>query len=398
MESGSAPERQTVTTRVLCGFLTCIHCSSNSLSSRNSPALFSEHPITVVWLTGANRTCGTRATLLTRVRDIGVFRAHRDGLMALLASQFVTVLRGLHLQRLDTPTYRDRLADFFPILERPDLKHLTRLSLNFSGLDLHELADFVQLDVLSQLTELTLDSTSMGDTTARTLAASPNVAGLRVLRLRNSRLSDAGVALLAGSPHLSGLRRLSLFSAKNLTDAGLSALAVSPHLRNLTDLDLRYTEVTTMGANALIESPHDPLTPCLILRERPRPATRRRPIPRRGTRVPRTSTPACSGCRKCANADRFGAPRCEVSCSRVFEGGVQSRTTEISKSLLGGEWRVDSRVGLGDQHYRESIRTPDGGRGERRITGRQCLSVSGRPRSRPIAFRPLSLEICHRGK
>jgi hypothetical protein len=206
-----------------------------------------------------------RNPYLARIRDLGIFGAHPEGLRALLASQFVTDLRGLHLRRLRVPTFRDRLADFIPILELPYLAQITRLSLNFSGLDLGELRQFIRRGLLGRLAVLTLYCDAIGDTTVREIAATPDATNLRTLRFNSRRLTDASVQHLSASPHLSELRRLSLVNAQRVTDGGLEMLAASSHLRNLTDLDLRYTSVTSDGVEALIRSPNLPRLARLIL-------------------------------------------------------------------------------------------------------------------------------------
>jgi hypothetical protein len=206
-----------------------------------------------------------RCPHLVRVRDLGVFNAHRGGLEALLASQFATGLRGLHLQDLQVPSPSARLGDFLPILRLLAGAGLRRLGLCFRGFEASEVRAFARLGLLSRLEELTLDYKGLNDTTARILSDTAALAGLRALRFRGSRVGDAGVRHLAESPHLTGLQRLSLYGARRVTDDGFAALARSPHLRNLTDLDLRYTTVTHDAVRALVESPNLPRLSRLLL-------------------------------------------------------------------------------------------------------------------------------------
>jgi uncharacterized protein (TIGR02996 family) len=239
------------------GFVTCVNLSSQDILTRRGAALFVAHPITSVWLSGEERglRAVTRSPHLSRVRDLGVFDAHAEGLVAVLKSQFATGLRGLYLQGTSRLGRYSRFGDYLPLIDGPHAGGLTRLGLTFAGVNADEVKRFARLPLLSNLTELTLFSRAVGDTAVRVLAGTRAAAGLRILRLRADRLTDAGARHLAESPHLGNLRRLTLFAARKVTADGFAALAASPHLWNLTDLDLRYTAVTTDDVRTLLALP-----------------------------------------------------------------------------------------------------------------------------------------------
>jgi uncharacterized protein (TIGR02996 family) len=248
------------------GFLAGMNASSYGAFTGHAGELLSAHPATV-WLEGEEDQlrAAARCPHLARVRDLGVFRAHPDGLAALLASQFATGLRGLHLRGIRVGARAERLASFVPVLDLPHFVELARLGLSFSTCNADEVRQFARLKAVRGLTELTLDCDALGDTAARELAAAPGLAGLHALRLRGSLLGDAGVRRLSESPHLGELRRLTLFGAKRVTTDGFAALAASPHLRNLTDLDLRCTNAIADDVRALIDSPQLPRLSRLVL-------------------------------------------------------------------------------------------------------------------------------------
>jgi uncharacterized protein (TIGR02996 family) len=118
---------------------------------------------------------------------------------------------------------------------------------------------------------------------ARTLAAGPNLRGLRYLELTNStpcagtweafveaaafrrlevlrlgdlqpHLGDAGPTALAAAPWATGLRSLFIYR-DSVTNAGALALARSPHLAGLHELNLEGNQIGTVGARALAEAP-----------------------------------------------------------------------------------------------------------------------------------------------
>src|SRR5262249_16047973 len=151
-----------------------------------------------------------------------------------------------------------RLGNYLPILEQPEAKQLTRLSLIFNGVNLEEIAAFVKLDVFQNLNSLLLLSQSLRDATVRTLAEAKTTSNLRSLRLVGSPdMTDESACYLAASPHLAKLERLSL-AASSFPDAAAKTIAKSQYLRNLTDLDFSFSRITEAGVKALTQSPNLP--------------------------------------------------------------------------------------------------------------------------------------------
>jgi hypothetical protein len=253
------------------GFLAGVNASRDGAFTGHAGELFAAHPATTVWLEGEEDElrAAARCPHLARVRDLGAYRAHPAGLATLLASQFATGLRGLHLQGIRIGARTERLGNFLPVLDLPGFVELARLGLSFSACNADEVRQFARLKAVRGLTELTLECDALGDTAARELAAAPALAGLHTLRLRASLLGDAGVRHLAESPHLGELQLLTLFGANRVTGAGFAALAASPHLQNLTDIDLRFTSATAGDVRTLIESAHLPRLSRLVLNGTP---------------------------------------------------------------------------------------------------------------------------------
>lgn len=122
--------------------------------------------------------------------------------------------------------------------------------------DVNELPDPVDLAGLpaldlSQLVELDLSYAHLGAPGAEALAATASLGGLETLDLRYCKIGDAGLAALAAAPQLAGLRRLRL-QRNELTGKGVAALA---RFERLVELDLRYNNLGTAGAKALLTAP-----------------------------------------------------------------------------------------------------------------------------------------------
>jgi uncharacterized protein (TIGR02996 family) len=97
---------------------------------------------------------------------------------------------------------------------------------------------------------------------ARELAATPELAGVRVLELCDywrTPLGAEGAKALASSPHLRRLEALDVYR-NNVADAGLQALARAPWLAGLRLLNLRDNEVSAVGVRALADRTHTRLT------------------------------------------------------------------------------------------------------------------------------------------
>ncbi|WP_327090224.1 hypothetical protein OIE66_06270 [Nonomuraea sp. NBC_01738] len=104
---------------------------------------------------------------------------------------------------------------------------------------------------LGRLTELDLSYLSIGSGGAELLAGLFVSDRLRALDLRYCRVADTGLAALAARPQLGGLRRLRL-QRNEVSAEGVRSLHA---FTELTELDLRYNELGTTGAQALLAAP-----------------------------------------------------------------------------------------------------------------------------------------------
>jgi len=111
------------------------------------------------------------------------------------------------------------------------------------------------LDMMPNLTHLTLGGNDIRDAGAQAIAGSPHLLHLTSLDLQLNNIGAAGARAIAESPHLAGLTSLNL-GANNIRDAGAQAIAESPHLVTLTSLALRFNFIDATGARAIAGSPH----------------------------------------------------------------------------------------------------------------------------------------------
>jgi uncharacterized protein (TIGR02996 family) len=203
-----------------------------------------------------------------------------EGLTALLGSPHLPQLTELGVDQQD-------LTDdsVIALAENPKAARLMRLSLQLNRIGAAGCEAIGSSAQLASLEELNLTNTALGDdgvealargTTLRrlrrldlqggancvgnrgaiALAASPMLAGLRVLNLEwNSGIGPAGARALAESPYLTQLEELILDHAPIGTE-GAIALAKSANLRHLRHLSLQLTGIGDAGAKALAKSPH----------------------------------------------------------------------------------------------------------------------------------------------
>jgi uncharacterized protein (TIGR02996 family) len=88
---------------------------------------------------------------------------------------------------------------------------------------------------LDRLQELNLSHNELGTEGARLLAASPRLAGVRVLRLIGCGIDDDGARALAQSPHLNGIEELDLGN-NPINDSGFRAFLDTAQLHSLRRL------------------------------------------------------------------------------------------------------------------------------------------------------------------
>jgi Ran GTPase-activating protein (RanGAP) involved in mRNA processing and transport len=124
----------------------------------------------------------------------------------------------------------------------------------------HKADGLADLD-FGELRELDLSYFRFGDPGAESLAAATSAGRIETLDLRYCGIGDQGAAALAASGKFGNVRRLHL-QCNQLTGEGVRALA---SLERLEALDLRYNQIGTEGAQALIEAPFAPSLKRLLL-------------------------------------------------------------------------------------------------------------------------------------
>jgi uncharacterized protein (TIGR02996 family) len=116
-----------------------------------------------------------------------------------------------------------------------------------------EIRRIVAIPEIARLNRLIFQYCQLKPEDGRTLAMSPNIAGLAALHLAGNRLGDTGVSALAASPYLRHLDNLDVGDNK-VGDEGVTALARSPIVGTLTHLGLARSRLTDNGALALSNS------------------------------------------------------------------------------------------------------------------------------------------------
>lgn len=169
--------------------------------------------------------------------------------------QHADELFGQHpVRRLDLSITPETMADLAACayLSRvEDLRLISRGGTSFTGWSeagLRALATSPSLT--AGLTELTLNSASVGDDGVRGLAAAMSFPRLHTLDLSGCDIHNKGAALLAGCAALAGLTTLNL-SSNHIGNAGAQALAQSPHLHRLQHLNLHRNPFAKVGQDAL---------------------------------------------------------------------------------------------------------------------------------------------------
>jgi uncharacterized protein (TIGR02996 family) len=107
---------------------------------------------------------------------------------------------------------------------------------------------------LTRLVTLCLSGEGITDGAAEALAAWPGLAGVRSLNLSGSDVTGLGIEALVKSPHFRPVH-LDL-SQTTIGDIGAVALARWPGLANVVALDANHSQVCDTGGTALARSPH----------------------------------------------------------------------------------------------------------------------------------------------
>jgi uncharacterized protein (TIGR02996 family) len=125
-----------------------------------------------------------------------------------------------------------------------------RLDLSVSGFEAKLLGQFCAAP-LGKLGSLTLASAKLSDESARLLASSPTLTGLRGLRLEGVEISLAGLATLVDSPHLLSLEELALTYQKGTYGDGVIEVLARKRLGALRRLELEGIGCTAATAAAI---------------------------------------------------------------------------------------------------------------------------------------------------
>jgi uncharacterized protein (TIGR02996 family) len=154
---------------------------------------------------------------------------------------------GLHRLKLGKPVDANRLR---ALAGSPLCHRLTSLDLSNSELAPDAVAVVAQSPAFAGLRRLVLDDNfweSSAEGLAEVLAGSEVLSGLTDLSLDSCWLYDEDAAVLAGSPHLTRLERLELHS-NTIEVAGLRAFLEGPDRPNLTCFSLGDCEFGDKGA------------------------------------------------------------------------------------------------------------------------------------------------------
>jgi len=111
------------------------------------------------------------------------------------------------------------------------------------------------LDMMPNLTSLTLRLNGIDPTGARAIAESPHMVHLTSLDLQGNFIEAAGAQAIAGSRNMRHLTSLNL-AGNDIGTAGAQAIAGSPNLPHLTHLDLQGNFIEAAGARAMASSHH----------------------------------------------------------------------------------------------------------------------------------------------
>lgn len=140
-----------------------------------------------------------------------------------------------------------------------------RLDLSRRGLTDDDLAALLERPEIARVGELDLGDNDLTDAAVARLARCERLLELTSLDLWANDLTPVAARLLAESPRLPRLRALTV-GRNALGDEGVAALAGSAGLDTLESLDLSHCEVTAVGRDALLRSPHVGRVRALVVR------------------------------------------------------------------------------------------------------------------------------------
>lgn len=209
------------------------------------------------------------APWFSRVRRLDLFSTSVTGvgLAALAASPVARTLENLRLAH--NAIAAEGIEAF---VDSRAFVRLADLDLNHCGLDDAAMARLSRRRGWRSLRRLSLADNDIGTAGVTALAESFVLAHVQKLGLsQNRRLGAEGVVALAASPRVSNLRELFL-SATAVGDDGVKALARSPYLRRLASLDVSWSGV---GDGGLVDLAHSSRLPSLEVLDARGPAGER---------------------------------------------------------------------------------------------------------------------------
>ncbi|MSQ94292.1 MAG: TIGR02996 domain-containing protein [Gemmataceae bacterium] len=158
--------------------------------------------------------------------------------------------------RIEWCSFRRGFIEEIALTDRQLVEHAAELFRYAPVLDLHLEWTGVRLDRLPELPGvqhtlfLDLSSQGLGNGAIERLAEAPLLAQVHGLNLSSNLLEDEGLEAIYDSPHAGNLRELYV-SDNPVTDDGVRRLVMAPIVERLEVLDMRFTQVSQEGIDAL---------------------------------------------------------------------------------------------------------------------------------------------------
>ena len=184
------------------------------------------------------------------IQTLSLHRFYSDQARALAEMKELTHLQNLHLEdgnRIGNPGVES-------LAKSPYLSQLRILKLRANSIGPAGARAIAQSVNLSNLLNLDLDRNDLFDEGPFLLAESKTLTSMKYLSLGWTQMGDPGLASIAKSEALKGLVWLYL-SSNQIHDEGVAALAASHTLRRLKALYLDSNRIGDVGAIALANSP-----------------------------------------------------------------------------------------------------------------------------------------------
>lgn len=125
---------------------------------------------------------------------------------------------------------------FKKVFESPHLSRLKKLTFKNNHIANDEMCEFLRLETLGNLRELSINIGELGDSPAVTISKMEHFSGLETLSLNGYSVGTGSARAIAGCSHLGKLRELAI--GHSVADEGLRAIADSAHLKHLVRLEL----------------------------------------------------------------------------------------------------------------------------------------------------------------